>query len=300
LTGLDARPFERPDDLEAMKSIARLARASAPRAGHWHPGELDWWFFYGPDKRPSTTLWFDAEGPAGWVVVNEDHRVADSAVRPELTGGPLEGAITRHVESRLGPGAITLFATSSADDAPRRTLLAAHGYERTTAYLQAFVASCGDLSGSEVADGPGLPAGFRLLDSLTDDWVAERAECHRRAFDPSLMTPERYTAFRLSPGYDPTLDVAVVTDDDRVAAYVMAWADPVSRCGQLEPVGTRPHFWRRGLGRAACGEAVRRLAERGMELVGVNADAADARSVAFYQSCGFRPVATIDRWVRSG
>jgi ribosomal protein S18 acetylase RimI-like enzyme len=300
LSGIRARPFEGPDDLEAMKTIASVARASSPLAGPWHPGELDWWFFYGPEKRPSTTLWFDADGPAGWVVVNEQNRVADSAVRPELVGGPAEEVITDHVETQLGAGSITLFASSSADDEPRRTLLAGRGYERTGPYLQVFAASSDGPSGGDVGRGPGAPEGFRMLDSLTDEWVAERAECHRRAFDPSLMTPERYTNFRLAPGYDPTLDVAVVTDDHRVAAYAMAWADPASRTGQLEPVGTRPHFWRRGLGRVACSEAVRRLARQGMETVGVNADAANAGSVAFYTSCGFRPVATIDRWVRPG
>jgi ribosomal protein S18 acetylase RimI-like enzyme len=298
LTRIDARPFEGRDDLAAMKSIASAARAASPLAGHWHPGELDWWFFYGPEKRPSTTLWFDGDEPVGWVVVNEQSRVADSAVRPELVGGAAEEAITRHVEQRLGPGGITLFASSSADDEARRQLLAARGYERNGSLLQVFAISCDGSDGGDVDARPSLPDAFRLLDVMTDKWVAERAECHRRAFDPSLMTPERYTDFRRAPGYDATLDVAVVTGDGRVAAFAMAWADRVSRTGQLEPVGTRPHFWRRGLGRVACGEAVRRLAQRGMELVAVNADAANAGSVAFYTSCGFRPVSTIDRWVR--
>ena len=150
----------------------------------------------------------------------------------------------------LPVGAITLFASSWADEEARRALLAVHGYARSTTYLQVFATTCDGPTGSDLGSGASLAEGFRLLESLTDEWVPERAECHRRAFDPSLMTPERYTDFRQAPGYDPTLDVAVVTDDDRVAAYAMAWADPASRTGQLEPVGTRPHFWRRPLVRA--------------------------------------------------
>jgi ribosomal protein S18 acetylase RimI-like enzyme len=296
LTAIEARPFGGPEGLEAMKAVVRLARAEAPLAGYWHPGELDWWFSYGPDHRPLTTLWFDGDGPASWVVVNEPARAADSAVRPDLRGGPVEEAVIAHAEQRLGPGAVTLFATAADEDESRRVLLAAQGYERTSAFLQAFVIS----PAGAAADVPVLPSRFRLLDAMTDDWVAERAECHHRAFDPSIMTPERYTVFRHAPGYDAELDVAVVTEDGRVAAYAMAWADTLSRTGQLEPVGTRPHFWRRGLGRVACREAVRRLARQGVETVGVNADAANAGSIAFYESCGFRRATTIDRWVRPG
>ena len=147
---------------------------------------------------------------------------------------------------------------------------------------------------------PELPDGFRLLDEITDEWVAERAECHRRAFDPSLMTPERYHAFREAPDYDPRLDVAVASDDGRIVAYAMAWVDEPSRSGQLEPVGTRPHFWRRGLGRVANLEALRRMQERGVEIAGVNTWAGHASNIPFYESCGFERTTTIDRFIRPG
>ena len=125
---MEARPFGGPEDLEAMKAVVRLARVDAPLAGYWHPGEIDWWFSYGPDHRPFTTLWFDGDGPAGWVVLDEPARVADSAVRPDLRGGPVEEAVIAHAEQRLGTGAVTHFAAAAAEDGPRRALLAAHGY----------------------------------------------------------------------------------------------------------------------------------------------------------------------------
>ncbi len=136
-----------------MKAVVRLARADAPLAGYWHPGEIDWWFSYGPDHRPFTTLWFDGDGPAGWVVINEPARAADSAVRTDLRGGPVEEAVIAQAEQRLGPGAVTHFAAAAAEDGPRRALLAAHGYERTTAFLQVFAIS----SDSAAPDVPALP-----------------------------------------------------------------------------------------------------------------------------------------------
>jgi GNAT superfamily N-acetyltransferase len=80
----------------------------------------------------------------------------------------------------------------------------------------------------------------------------------------------------------------------------MAWVDEPSRSGQLEPVGTRPHFWRRGLGRVANVEALRRMRERGVEVAGVNTWAGHASNIPFYESCGFERTTTIDRFTRPG
>jgi ribosomal protein S18 acetylase RimI-like enzyme len=292
---VEAHGFRGREDLAAMKDVVRFGRAAAPRGGCWHPGELDWWFFYGADHRPHTTIWFDEAGPAGWVVVNEARRSGDSAVRPDLQGSALEAEQAAHLEVRLGAGPITMFAWG--DDQRRGELLASLGFERSGPIFQTFTCS---LEGASPPEVPPLPDGFRLLDTLDDEWVAERAECHRRAFDPSVMTHERYTAFRRdAPDYDPALDVAVVSDDGRVVAYAMAWVDAASGSGQLEPVGTRPHFWRRGLGQIANREALRRMSERGMRFGCVNTWAHNDGNIAFYESCGFERVTTVDAWVRA-
>ena len=112
------------------------------------------------------------------------------------------------------------------------------------------------------------------------------------------MTPETYAAFRTACGYDPELDVSVASDDGRIVAYAMAWADAESGTGQLEPVGTRPRFWRRGLGRVANCEAIRRMRERNLKTAAVCTYAGHAPNIAFYESCGFERITTIDRWTR--
>ena len=281
------------DDLEVVEELMRRGRLVSPLSGYWHPGEIAWLYSYGPERRAASTVWADEEGPAAWLFVDEASRTADSAVRPDLRGGPAEELVVARVEEQLGPGPISVHTW--ADDGTRREALRRLGYRLDRPIYQTFA-----IPSATPIDPPVVPDGFRLLDALTDEWVAERAECHHRAFDPSRMTPERYVAFRQAPGYDPALDVAVVSEDDRVVAYAMAWADPVSRTGQLEPVGTRPHFWRRGLGQVACREASRRLRRRGMGLVGVNTWAGHEGNIAFYRACGFEPVTTIDRWTRPG
>jgi ribosomal protein S18 acetylase RimI-like enzyme len=94
------------------------------------------------------------------------------------------------------------------------------------------------------------------------------------------------------------LDVAIASDDGRIVAYAMAWVDEGSRSGQLEPVGTRPHFWRRGLGHVANREALRRMRQRGAEIAGVNKWANNAANIAFYESCGFERTTMIDRFTK--
>jgi GNAT superfamily N-acetyltransferase len=288
---VESHPYAGPDDLDAIRAVLRAGRIEESSAGYWHPGEVEWWFFYGPDRLAHTTVWSDLDGPAGWVFVDEEGRSADSAVRPDLRGTPIEAEMAAHVEHVLGDGPITLFA--SGMDAARRTLLTDLGYQLGEPFLQVFVHPLVD-----PIEVPELPARFHLLDAVTEEWVAERAECHRRAFDPSQMTPERYHAFRRAPDYDPALDVAVAADDGRIVSFAMAWVDEESRSGQLEPVGTRPHFWRRGLGRVANLEALRRMRERGIEVAGVNTWATNASNVAFYESFGFRPTTTLDRFVK--
>jgi GNAT superfamily N-acetyltransferase len=288
--GVERRTYASLDDLEPMKAVLREGRRVSPRSGYAHPGEVDWWFYY-PNRTWSVTIWEDDRGPAGWIVLDPEDRSAEMAVRPDLRGGPGEDRLIAHVDEVLGDGGRALYAW--ADDVARAELLARRGYEPAVATLQTF--SC-DLTDPIAV--PPTPAGFTLLDAVTDEWVIERAECHHRAFDPSRMTAERYAAFRDAPDYDPALDVAVASDDGRIVAYAMAWFDSTSRSGQLEPVGTRPHFWRRGLGQVANREALRRLRERGAAIASVNTYPGHEGNIAFYQSCGFELGPTIDRWVR--
>jgi GNAT superfamily N-acetyltransferase len=288
--GVECRTYASLDDLEPMKAVLREGRRQSPRSGYSHPGEVDWWFYY-PRRAWDVTVWEDERGPAGWIVLDPELRSADMAVRPDLRGGPGEECLIEHVDKALGHGGGTLFAW--ADDEARAELLARYGYQPAGPAYQTFACA---LTGTITV--PPAPEGFRLLDAVTDEWVAERAECHHRAFDPSMMTAEAYAAFRDAPDYDPALDVAVASADGRIVASAMAWLDPVSRSGQLEPVGTRPHFWRRGLGQVANREALRRLQQRGAVIVGVNTYAGHEGNIAFYESCGFERGTTIDRWVR--
>ena len=57
---------------------------------------------------------------------------------------------------------------------------------------------------------------------------------------------------------------------------------------EIEPLGTRPAFRRRGLARAIVDEVIRRGAERGATSVMVWGISTNAPAVALYESAGLR------------
>ena len=88
-----------------------------------------------------------------------------------------------------------------------------------------------------------------------------------------------------------SLDCVVEAPDGSFAAYCLVWPDDENRVGELEPVGVREAFRRRGLGAAVCTFALQRLYEEGGREAIVYCDTEPACEL--YRSLGFRVHATI-------
>jgi GNAT superfamily N-acetyltransferase len=84
--------------------------------------------------------------------------------------------------------------------------------------------------------------------------------------------------------------------DGRFAAYALLWPDDENGVGELEPVGVREEFRRRGLGAAVCTYALRRWYDEGGRQSIVYCLTDDAR--ALYESLGFRLHATMRAYSR--
>ena len=119
---------------------------------------------------------------------------------------------------------------------------------------------------------------------------SSRAAAHRSAFHPSRFTDDVYEVVRRETPWRADLDCVVVAPNGEVAAYALAWLDERNRLGELEPVGVRAEDQRRGLGRAVCLFALRRLREEGADtaLVASRGDDAYPGPLALYESIGFR------------
>lgn len=292
------RPYAGLHDLVKMKALVMTGRRQSPHSGYPHTGDLDWWLFYGAqgdDHSRMVTLWETTEGDLiGWVYFDYRRCEFDLVVLPNVRGGAWEAEITLRAEEQLGPVArasgrpIRTFAWS--DDTDRQERLENQGYvgeDFLTYFAQPLNVPLPEAW---------LPDGFMFLDQMHEKDAERRADVHFQAFSPSKMTPDRYRAFMRAPGYDPSLDVVVVAPDGRFAAFAMGWIDPLNRISVFEPVGTRPDMQRRGLGKAALLEGMRRLQARGMVTATVCAESRNAGNLDFYRSAGFYRVNTILRY----
>jgi ribosomal protein S18 acetylase RimI-like enzyme len=150
----------------------------------------------------------------------------------------------------------------------------------------------GHLDGLDLA-GPGLPPGYALTTVTTDADIAARVAAGRAAFKGSTMSVEKYRFCRTTPLYRPNLDALVTAPDGSVAAFALAWLDPLSSAVELEPVGTHPDHQRRGLGSAVCRAALRTARAMGGGQVLISADGANPAANGLYASLGLGLAARI-------
>ncbi len=143
------------------------------------------------------------------------------------------------------------------DEEPLREALARNGFVRPGEALHLNVR---DLA--EPPASPKLPDGYRCRTVEPDD-LAERVAIHRDVWAPSRVTEASYATVTATWPYRASLDCVVEAPDGRFAAYCLVWPDDENAVGELEPVGVREEFRRRGLGLAVCTFALRRLHEEG-------------------------------------
>lgn len=268
----------RASGLDALALATRLlqrARLAHPTAGLWEAADVQWWW---RTPRASDELeqvfWVDEHGPVAAVLATE--------FRGRWQIDPLS-AVPAHAQP-AHERALDLIESFGDvvigvrdDDRDLRALVEAAGL---------VPVETGGVTWMDAQDRPSaaLPDGFVLVD-------------RRDAHGPHPMrarngegVEERLRECSL---YDPTLDLAVETDDGQVAGYSLWWFDPVTRIGLLEPMRVEDAFQRRGLARAMIAEGLQRLSARGAERMKVGFATEAAR--ALYTGAGYRVEAT-DTW----
>lgn len=145
---------------------------------------------------------------------------------------------------------------------------------------------------------PALPSGYRLRTVRWPDDIADRVDVHRAAFAPSKMTVEKYERLANMPHYAPARDVVVEAPDGSLAAFAIAWLDPIGGIGELEPVGTHPAHRRRGLARAVTLAALAMLRAVGAQDVLVFSRPTNGASEALYAAVGFEAITASRTWTR--
>jgi ribosomal protein S18 acetylase RimI-like enzyme len=138
--------------------------------------------------------------------------------------------------------------------------------------------------------------GYTIRGAKMEEVDSIRA-AHVSAFGSSWTT-ETYRRYMEAPPYEPANEIVAVAPDGEIAGFAVVWFDQRNRIGYFEPVGTHSDHQRRGVGSAVLNGGMNWMLENGMARATVMHDADSPNNAAFYRSCGFMPIGSIERWVR--
>jgi ribosomal protein S18 acetylase RimI-like enzyme len=271
-----------PEIGTAMQRLAAENRRLLGRRAPWHVGDIAWGLrqHEGRESEWKIRLWVEDGRVAAWSWLKHDGARLEHDVHPEYL---------HLLDELLAEPAATL-AFAFEDDESTRSALERHGFTQPGEALHFFARDV-----PQPPDLLPLPDGFRYRTVDAAD-LAERVAIHRDVWSPSRVSESSYESVRATWPYRASLDCVVETADGRFAAYALLWPDDENGVGELEPVGVREEFRRRGLGAAVCTYALRRWHDEGGReaIVYCMSDAA----CALYESLGFRLHATVRGYAR--
>ena len=272
-----SRPWRGYDDLRAMQGLALEKRRLLGRLAPWHVGDVAWGFrqHSGREHEWRIRLWEEDGAVVAWSWLRLDRAQLDYDVHPDHP--ELVDEILAEPEARE-----SYWLTG---DEPLLEALTRHGYTEPQEPM--------DFHWRALPEPPEplpVPEGFRLRTIEPED-LAERVAIHRDVWAPSRVTEESFANVMAQWPYRRSLDCVVEAPDGRFAAYCLAWPDDENGVGELEPVGVRSEFRRRGLGAAVCTFALGRLHEEGAREAIVYSATPPARSL--YESLGLERHAAV-------
>jgi ribosomal protein S18 acetylase RimI-like enzyme len=232
-----------------MQQLALERRRLEGRRAPWHVGDVAWGFrqHAGREDEWRITIWEEDGRVVAWSWLRPETGELDHDVHPDHRG-VLEDLLA-------DPDAREAFALDG--DEVTVAALVRHGFTEQGAIMQ-----INELHLAQAPVLPPLPDGFRYRTVELAD-RGERVAVHREVWAPSRVTEESYANVMAQWPYRGSLDCVVEAPDGRFAAYCLVWPDAENGVGELEPVGVREEFRRRGLGTAVCTFALQRLVEEG-------------------------------------
>ncbi len=141
-----------------------------------------------------------------------------------------------------------------------------------------------------------LPEGFCLKSLREDNDLYKIDRVLWRGFDHEGESPpenvEDRKKVQSAPRFRKDLNIVVEAPDGLFVAYSGTWYEETNRYAYVEPVATDPDYRRRGLGKAAVLEGIRRCGELGATVAYVGSD------LAFYMAIGFEKIYTSQCWTK--
>jgi ribosomal protein S18 acetylase RimI-like enzyme len=273
-----------------MHELALEQRRDLGVRAPWHVGDITWGLFQHEGREDEWTIrtWKDGDRTVAWSWLKGDRGLLEYDVRRDRL--ELLDEILAEPDARS--------SVAFEDDGDVRAALLRNGFRPDSDAPLTRHSSVLHFNALDLPDAPELPElpeGFRYRTVEPAD-LAERVAIHREVWAPSRVTESSFANVQAAWPYRASLDCVVEAPDGRFAAYCLLWPDDDNRVGELEPVGVREEFRRRGLGAAVCTFALRRWYEEGgrQAIVYCENDAA----CGLYESIGFRRHTTVVSYSR--
>ncbi|HVB60467.1 MAG TPA: GNAT family N-acetyltransferase [Ktedonobacteraceae bacterium] len=302
---ITSRPFSGSRDLELLKQFVMEIWADESYRSYLHMGDIIWNIYQNTlfDPYRNIRLWQNTQSKLLGFALFDIGRT-DFSSWTQIHPGQQENAALYNAmlawlderaaeERKEDPSKDLLYNNSYDDDAPLRDALLRHNYQP---------GDIGMLYMYRELDGilldPALPQGWQVRHVAGEREFEERVAIHRDVWHPSRVTLQAYQRLRTIPGYTPELDIVAVAPDGTFASYCICWLDPLNRCGEFEPVGTRAAFRGYGIGKAVMLEGLRRLQTSGATSAIVNTHNGNDPARRLYESVGFHVIAEDRNYIK--
>lgn len=245
-----------------------------------HPGDLGWYWRFGPEAVAAATRTWARDGQLlaigfldGPTVLRMT--VAPTVWREEQLARVVVADVSQPRRGVLPSGEVSV---ETPDGTRVRDLLLS---EVRWGAGEAWTPLRHDLS------EPVGQSGLRVEVVAPED-VAEFTAVHRSAWDSPRFTDELWRT--MAVGLPFTDGRCLLGHDEHgvPVAGVVVWSAGQGRPGLLEPLGVHPDHRRRGYGRAMCVAAAAELKRLGASSALVCTRSANTAAVATYRSAGFR------------
>ncbi len=114
------------------------------------------------------------------------------------------------------------------------------------------------------AEDVAIDSKFRIETFSESHDYENRIEAERLTFSRDSLNREWFETKALAPGYSSDWDLAIVAPDGQVVAFCLAWLDEKNRVAEIDPVGTRPDYRKRGFAKAVVTDCFIRLHRNGI------------------------------------
>jgi len=289
------RQYNHADDYERVGRF--LERTFRTTGGHVNWVQPRWeYMHYHPAiwevDLGSIGVW-EAEGRIVGVV-HPEHGMGTAFFQIDPEYGQLKEEMLRYAEKHLsipcdGGRRLRLFITEGDDEF--QEMAAEMGYEKDGGPEPML-----HLDIPNPFPQISVPAGFRLKTLAEDNDLRKLDRVITRGFnhhyEPSKDGIRCREFMQSAPDCRMDLNIVVEAPDGNFASYCGMWYEPANRLAYVEPVATDPDYRRRGLGRAAVLEGIRRCGELGARVACV------ISGLEFYLSMGFRQVYADSAWRR--